>query len=107
MSAAVIEQATTAVANAIDWLKQAAETHLPAAVADAKRAEASPVVQALEAALLTPAEEAMIAKIIAELPALRGAQSVTADAEAPAQADVPADASPDAADAPEPAAQPA
>ena len=114
MSLATIEALGSSIESAASWLRQAAEEHLPALRADASAAEAelkrlqgSVVVQALEAALLTPAEEGMIAHVIAGLPALRSAQSVPAAAEAPAEPQAPAEVSQDAADVAEPAAQPA
>lgn len=114
MSLATIEALGSSIESAASWLRQAAEEHLPALRADASAAEAelkrlqgSVVVQALEAAVLTPAEEGMIAHVIAGLPALRSAVAAPAATEAPAQAETPAEPAQDAADVAEPAAQPA
>ena len=73
-------------------LRATAETilgHAGTLAAEAQRIQASPIAQILESVVLTPAEEAMIARIIGELPALRGAQGASAAPEAPAQPDVP------------------
>lgn len=79
------------VQNAITWLTEVAETHLPAVSADIKAVASSPVFRAIEAALLTPSEEALVAELVAKLPSLRQpAASADAPAETPA-AGVPAE----------------
>lgn len=75
------------VQNAITWLTQVAETHLPAAEADIRAVAGSGLFKIIEDAVLTPAEEALIAELVSKLPALRA--SASAAAEAPA-AEVPA-----------------
>lgn len=75
-------------------LRAAAETilgHAGTLAAEAQRIQASPIAQILESVILTPAEEAMVSELISKLPALRGAQSPAAAAEAPAQPGVPAE----------------
>jgi len=57
--------------NAVNWVTQITDTHLPAVVDELKRLQGSPVTQAIEAAFLTPAEEAWLAKLISEIPNLR------------------------------------
>jgi len=57
----------TAIGNADDWVKQVTDTHLPAILATAQKYEASPIVQALETALLPPEVEQSIATTITEL----------------------------------------
>jgi hypothetical protein len=56
-----------AIENADQWVRQVTETHLPAILAQAARYENSPIVQALESALLPPALEQQIAGMITEL----------------------------------------
>lgn len=56
-----------AIENGDQWIKQVVDTHLPAILAEAQKYENSPIVQALEAALLPPALEQQIASMITEL----------------------------------------
>jgi hypothetical protein len=70
----------TAVGNADDWVKQVTDTHLPAILAAAQKYENSPIVQALETALLPPEVEKSIAATITEL-----AKTFPAPAAAPEQ----------------------
>lgn len=85
------------VAHAEDLVTKAklvVEEHLPGLAAEAAKAEASPIVQALEGAFLPPADEAMIASLITKLAAY-AAEHAPSAAEAPAAApaglDVPGD----------------
>lgn len=76
MSLATIEQTVTkdvreGVQNAINWLTQVADTHLPTVEADVKAVAGSAIFKAAEAVLLTPAEEAFVAHFISEIPNLR------------------------------------
>jgi hypothetical protein len=68
-----------AVENGDQWLKQIAETHLPAVLAVAAKYEASPIVQALESAALPPGVEAGIAGTIRELAKLYPAAPAPAE----------------------------
>lgn len=83
----------TAIGNADSWVKEVTEQHLPAILAQAAKYESSPVIQALESALLPPAVELQIAGLITELsktypaapaadPAPTGQQPVQQDAPA-------------------------
>jgi hypothetical protein len=76
VSLATIEQTVAkdvreGVQNAINWLTQVAETHLPTIEADVKAVAGSAIFKAAEAALLTPAEEAFAARFISEIANLR------------------------------------
>lgn len=77
-----------AVENADEWVRQVTETHLPSLLAQAQRYESSPIVQALESALLPPEVESGIAAMIKDL-AARYPAPVVAAPDAPA-APVPA-----------------
>jgi hypothetical protein len=67
-----------AIENADQWVGQITEQHLPAILAAAAKYENSPVVQALESAFLTPAEEQQIASLIALLASKSAAAPVQA-----------------------------
>lgn len=54
----------THITSADAWLNQVLEQHVPAILAVAAKYENSPIIQALEAAALTPEAEAQIAAII-------------------------------------------
>jgi hypothetical protein len=72
-----------AIENADEWVKQVTETHLPSLLAQAARYEQSPIVQALESALLPPEVESGIAAMIKDL-AARYPAPVVAAPDAPA-----------------------
>lgn len=73
---ATVAAARSDLDNLAGWVKTFAEQHLPAIAAEAARIQASPIAQVLESAALTPAEEAMVARVIPALvDVLRGAQS--------------------------------
>src|SRR5271155_3017905 len=105
MSLATYEaDARNAVENAMDWLKQAVETHLPKIAAVAQEAESDPLIAAIEAVFLPDDVKVMLATLVGKLGTARGAES---DASAPAGAEgapVPAEAPAGAQDAPEPVA---
>jgi len=63
------------IQDAVAWTEEMVQRHLPAAVAELKKIAANPVTKAIEDAVLTPAEEAWIARVIAGLPELRGQAS--------------------------------
>jgi hypothetical protein len=96
MSGSILEDVRNGVENALSWLKQVDETHLPAAEAEVAKVQNSAVAQALEGLVLTPGEEAFLTEIITKLPSLR----VSEDAEEPAE-------TPDDPSAPAGAPQPA
>ena len=75
-----------AVENADQWVKEVTETHLPGLLAQAQRYESSPIVQALEAALLPPEVEASIAAMINNLATAYPAAPASAADAAPAPA---------------------
>lgn len=75
-----------AIENADQWVKQVTEQHLPAILAQAERYENSPIVQALEGALLPPGVEQQIAAMIAELAKQFPAAPAPAEPAQPVQA---------------------
>lgn len=79
-----------AVENADQWVKEITETHLPAVVAIAQRYEGSPIVQALETAVLPPEVEEGIAGTIRELAKLYPAPAAAPAGPAQPAAAVPA-----------------
>lgn len=87
--AGIIDEARTDFDNLGGWLRQFSERHLPALEAEAQRLQASPVAQALEAAVgITPDEEQLIASLVTRLSDLHAAQPATAVSEVPATTSV-------------------
>jgi hypothetical protein len=90
----VVTDIRDGVQNAINWLTTVAETHLPAAEADIKAVAGNPITKAIEAAFLSPAEEAWAADIIAKIPSLRSQPAAPAGTpEESGAGDVPSDQS--------------
>lgn len=85
----VVTHAEELVAKA----KTVVEEHLPGLAEAAQKAEASPIVQALEGAFLPAEDEAMIATLIGKLAsyAAEHEAQVPAEPAAPAEPDVPGD----------------
>lgn len=67
-----------AIENADQWVKEVTEQHLPSILAMAAKYENSPIVQALEGALLPPEVEAGIAATITALAKQYPAQAAPA-----------------------------
>lgn len=88
----IITEAHDAIAHGVEAVKAwvaDVETKLPAAVDEAAKLQASPIVQALEGILLPPSVETAIANLIKEAAALaaeHGDVTVTASAQPPATA---------------------
>jgi hypothetical protein len=108
MGTNILDDVRNGVENAMQWLKQVDETHLPAAEAEVAKVQNSAVAQALEGLVLTPSEEAFLTDVITKLPSLRvsedaqsdsAAPDEAADAETPAEAPQPASGQPVAAGA--------
>lgn len=72
----------TGLENGINWVQEVVETHLPNAVAEVKAIADSPVFRAIESAVLSPAEEAIVAEFISKIPSFRS-QPAPAQAEQP------------------------
>jgi hypothetical protein len=70
--------ARNAAGQAQAWITELVEQHLPALAVEAARAQASPVIQALEGVVLPPETEHLIASLITKL---AGAASVVVAAD--------------------------
>jgi hypothetical protein len=79
------------VENAISWLKQVDETHVPSVEAKLAAAQNSSIAQASEAAVLTPAEVTFVTDFINRLPSLRVSEDAEEPAETPDDTSAPAD----------------
>lgn len=77
----------TTVSSADQWLAKIVQEHVPQLLAIAEKYESSPIIQALESAVLPPEVEAQVAAIIATLakqyPATAVAEVAVAELEAP------------------------
>lgn len=72
--------------NVISWATQVIDTHLPSAVADIRAVAGSTIFKAVEAAVLTPAEEAVVTRLIGDIVSLRARPQPDADEATPAEA---------------------
>ena len=89
MGTNILDDVRNGVENAMQWLKQVDETHLPAAEAEVAKVQNSAVAQALEGLVLTPSEEAFLTDVITKLPSLRVSEEAESDSAAPETAEDP------------------